>query len=87
MAGYSHRAWACPFFKWDERLRVHCEGGCVQFRDREQAVEYQNGYCASLEGWESCTVAASAVRYYERMDQNAKRGQNQGSGKGAGAIP
>ncbi len=74
MAGYSHKTWACPFFKWDERLSVRCEGGCVRFRDREQAAEYQNGYCASLDGWKNCTVAASAVRYYERTEQNAKRG-------------
>lgn len=38
--GYSHRTWACPFYRWDERCKVHCEGGCVAFPDREAAAEY-----------------------------------------------
>lgn len=40
MAGYSHKTWACPFFHWDERLCVRCEGGCMSFPDREALAEY-----------------------------------------------
>ena len=34
--GYSNKTFACPFFKWDERLCVHCEGGRVTFPDKDQ---------------------------------------------------
>ena len=30
MAGYSHKTWACPFFRWDERL-------CVRFTEQAAA--------------------------------------------------
>lgn len=79
MAGYSHKTWACPFFGWDERLCIHCEGGCMRFRDRKEAVEFQDSYCASLNGWKDCTVASSVMRYYERVEKDAKRGKNQGA--------
>lgn len=73
MAGYTHKSWACPFFKWDEKCKVHCEGGCVKFRDRREAGDYQDRYCASVTGWKECTMAKSAVEYYERTEKNAKR--------------
>ena len=38
--GYSSKTFVCPFFKWDERLRVHCEGGCLSFHDRPEAEDY-----------------------------------------------
>ena len=44
MAGYSHKTWACPFFHWDERLCVRCEGGCMSFPDREALAEYADRY-------------------------------------------
>lgn len=61
MAGYSHKKWACPFFTWDEKFKVHCEGGCMKFRDRKEA------------GWKDCTVAQSVENYYERTEQNEKK--------------
>lgn len=67
--GYSNRTWACPFFKWDERRKVHCEGGCcASFPDRKTAQEYATRYCASVDGWRACTMAAALLRYYERTD-------------------
>lgn len=73
MAGYTHKSWACPFFSWDEKCKVHCEGGCIKFRDRREAGDYQDRYCASVTGWKDCTMAKSAVEYYERTEKNAKR--------------
>ncbi len=64
--GYSNKTFACPFFKWDERLCVHCEGGVVRFRDRREAMEYIDRYCASVDGWEKCSLARSLLGYYER---------------------
>lgn len=69
MAGYTHKSWACPFFSWDERLCVHCEcGSRVRFYDQQEAGAYQDRYCASVNGWKDCTVAASLLQYYDRED-------------------
>ena len=65
--GYSNKTFACPFFKWDERLCVHCEGGRVTFPDKAAAQEYIDRYCAA-QGWQACTVASALLRYYERTD-------------------
>ena len=66
MAGYTNRSWVCPFFKWDERLRVHCEGGRQVFPDGQAARDYAGRYCACMEGWKNCSVADNLLRYYER---------------------
>lgn len=68
-SGYSSKTWACPFLKWDEKRKVHCEGGCcVSFPDRKAYAEYTTRYCASLQGWKDCTIAAALLEYYERTD-------------------
>ena len=66
--GYSNRIWTCPFFTWDERQAVHCEGGRVVFQDREAIQEYAERHCASLNGWKDCSIACSLLRYYERKE-------------------
>lgn len=71
--GYSNKTFACPYFKWDEKLGVHCECGCVRFRDRREAKEYQDAYCASVHGWKHCTAAQSATKYFERMDEHGEK--------------
>ena len=69
--GYSNKTWACPFFKWDEKRKVHCEGGGAGFQDRETYVEYTDRYCASVQGWKSCSLAVALLEYYDRTgDEN-----------------
>lgn len=71
MADYWHKAWACPFYAWSDKLRVSCEGGgTLAFPDAETAVEYMDAYCACGDnGWRQCTIAASLLRYYGRKDE------------------
>ena len=64
--GWSNRTWTCPFFGWDDRTCVHCEGGRMDFPDRKAAAEYADRYCAHKSGWRECSVAASLLGYYER---------------------
>ena len=68
MAGYTHVNWVCPFFKWDERLRIHCEGGRQVYPDRQAARDYAQRYCTHMEGWKCCSVAENLLRYYERTE-------------------
>lgn len=70
--GYSHKTWACPFFRWDERMCVHCEGGKVDFPDMDTRGEYIDRYCASVPGWEKCTIASSLENFYERKEKHGK---------------
>ena len=63
---YSNKTFLCPFFTWDERTRVHCEGGRMSFKDRKAAMEYIDRYCAGE--WRGCTMAAALLRYYEREE-------------------
>lgn len=67
---YWHKAWTCPFFKWDDQKCVGCEGGKLLFADKESAVEYMDAYCASQEhAWKNCSIAASLLKYYDRKDE------------------
>lgn len=68
---YWHKAWTCPFFKWDDQKSVGCEGGKLRFPDKQSAVEYMDAYCASTSGWKSCAVAATLLNFYERQGENA----------------
>ena len=67
---YSKRLWACPFFRWDEREQIHCEGGVVSFPDRESCAGYAGKYCGSVQGWKDCTIAKSMADYYERTESD-----------------
>ena len=66
--GYSNKTFVCPFFRWDERLRIHCEGGRISFRDRQEAEEYIEHNCGELNRWRECSIARSLLRYYERIN-------------------
>lgn len=64
---YTSKTFLCPFYSWDEKMKIHCEGGKVLFKDRESAKEYIDRYCAG--DWRKCTVAGSLLRYYERAEK------------------
>lgn len=66
--GYSNRYWTCPFFTWDEKLKVHCEGGLVKFPDRKTLTGYADRHCSSENGWKNCSVARAMLEYYERKE-------------------
>lgn len=62
---YWHMAYKCPYFKWDEKLRVGCEGKHIlRFDTVTQAKKYMKSYCA---GWkyDKCQHAARMNQYYE----------------------
>lgn len=73
---YWHKCWTCPFFAWDDMLRVHCEGGSrIAFPDKQAAREFMNTYCAGKgNGWKQCGIASALLRYYERQgDKNHEK--------------
>lgn len=66
MASYFPKLFICPYYKWDERLCVHCEGGKISFPDTQSANAYKESFCASSGGWEKCTVSLNLTKYYDR---------------------
>lgn len=58
----------CPFFKKENGLKTHCEGGVVIHPDREARKDFIFGLCASEYCWNQCSIAKSLNRYYERID-------------------
>ena len=74
---YSNKTYRCPFFKWDERLCVHCELGTrIKFPDIKVRGRYVDLFCANNPGWEKCSVADSLNKYYEE-NENGKEKENQ----------
>lgn len=71
--GYSNRTWQCPYYKWDEKLIMHCEAGRLRFPDRDTAVAYFDTFCSCLWGWKKCTLAQSMTRFYENNDKELKK--------------
>ena len=43
-------------------------GRLHELPDREALAEYADRYCANLQDWKSCTVAANLLKYYERTE-------------------
>ena len=51
---------------------IKCERGDITFGDKRERKEYINIYCGSLNNWHNCSLASSASRFYERIDENDK---------------
>lgn len=64
--GYSSKRFKCPFFRWDEKGKVHCEGGVVSL-PRPELRRYVEQYCANLQGWKQCPMARGMGEYYDRQ--------------------
>lgn len=74
---YGRRIYICPFFAIREKLMIRCEGGELKFHDGEATTDYCTRHC-SAEDWKKCSLAASLLRYYERIDkedEEARRNQ------------
>lgn len=77
--GYSNKSWACPFFSWDEKRKVHCEGGGAGFSDKGTYADYTDRYCASVQGWKQCSLAVALLEYYDRTgDESVEKANQEG---------
>lgn len=68
MASYYHRRWECPFYAWDEKLAVHCEGGVIRLPDKQAMTDYIGRYCCG--DWRRCHIARTVSAYYERKEDD-----------------
>lgn len=71
--GYSHRVWACPYYRSDKADRVYCFGGTIKFPDGKSLIRYANQYCGSARGWARCSVAAAWTDYVNKEDNREQK--------------
>jgi len=66
MAGYTHKTWSCPYFIWDDKRMIKCEGGRLRFPDFATCSGFAENYCASLSGngWKNCCIARTVSLWY-----------------------
>ena len=69
---YYHLQWQCPFFKWDEKQRIGCEGGILRFPSKGTCRAFAGKHCASADGWKHCTLANSMNEFYEEVPDCGK---------------
>lgn len=51
---------------------MSCECCRMTFPDDEAKRDYVERYCASLDGWEQCSIARNLLKFYERTDENGE---------------
>ena len=69
---YWHKCWICPYFIWDEKQTIGCEGKTViRFPDVNAVKDYINKYCANSD-WKNCSIASMMNEYYERVEKNER---------------
>ena len=59
------KTWACPFWSWEEKLKVHCEGGNLVFPCMDSRVLFIDQFCACVPGWNNCCIAQNLLAHYE----------------------
>lgn len=82
---YWRKAWACPFFKWDDAMKLGCDGGVMRFPDRQAAVEFMDNYCANVPGFMGCSIEKALEEHYERTNSDDEERHDQDAPESAGA--
>lgn len=74
----------CPFYSYtDDDLTIHCEGAAKSFNDKLDLKLHVLNYCANLQNWEVCPIAALIYKKYNHpereldMNREQKRKQEQ----------
>lgn len=66
----SNRTWQCPFYQYDEYRDIRCEAGHLKFLRRTTHTRYVERYCASTQGWHTCTLARALLQQYEEDEHD-----------------
>lgn len=67
------RTLACPWAEYYRDKSIRCTAGTLQMPSREAWDSYMRLYCASVSGWEQCSLAQEMEREYERRCKNEKK--------------
>ena len=67
---YWKKTFRCPFFRYDEKQILGCEGGRIKFPDAATAKRFMDEYCAHpSNGWKDCCIAACLLKFYETQEE------------------
>ena len=71
----------CPFLTTDYKGKagvpcIRCERATLKFASDEEWKEFACKYCASINGWQKCSIAESTMRHYERIDGTNEKTTN-----------
>ncbi|MCQ2440230.1 MAG: hypothetical protein MJ074_10825 [Oscillospiraceae bacterium] len=69
MAGWNHLYWTCPFYRNDQKAKLHCEAGWISLRSPAALSDYAKKYCASHD-WKNCTLAREILKTYETEEND-----------------
>lgn len=62
---YWHKIWVCPYFIWDDRTKIGCEGKItLKFPDKKSLAEYADRFCCSIDNYPNCPVAKMIEEKY-----------------------
>ena len=71
MEFYVSNKTVCPFYRFESRKSVYCEGFapscglCVAFADPERMALHKKSYCDSLGDYSACPLYSAINRQYE----------------------
>lgn len=83
---HRHISWWCPFFYYDTKEYIACEGGTrVRFESNEQLQEYAHKYCATPNGCYGCSIALTLFAKYEEDGTNGEKDTSPGKDPGENA--
>lgn len=73
--GYSNRVWKCPFFRWDKREEIHCEGGHAKvFQHQRELAAWAREHCGKETGWEGCPIAQTLLCPKDETNRHDEKG-------------
>ena len=59
------RTWTCPWFVREEKRCVVCRKARLRFSSAGEFDAFCRSYCASVTGWQDCTIARHCEDQYE----------------------
>ena len=67
---YWHKLFECPFYKWNEKRTIGCEGGRITIESKVAFLEFMET-CETK--WKSCPIARALMNDAERKYHEEKR--------------
>lgn len=69
---WSHRAWRCPFFVCDGKLRISCECGKVKFDAPMEKTAFADEFCGKHDSG-GCSLAAARTAWILREEHDHEK--------------
>lgn len=67
---YWHKPFECPFYLWNEKRTIGCEGGKIHIESKLAFMEFMET-CETK--WKSCPIAQALINDEERKHYDKER--------------